>query len=124
MRKLLLRCTGPSQKPCATVSLPAAVTSVAFAPAAANATEGAATHASHLAVGLDDGGVQVWRVDQTGCGAGDGAAAVSASCVWQASRFDAHTAPVRRLCWRQRPGCAQLATCSEDHAVRVFEAVL
>jgi len=80
---------------------------------------------SHLAVGLEDGALQIWLVAQQADGsAADGAVKVSASCVWSASRFDAHAAPVRRLCWRQREGRVQLATCGEDHAVRIFEAVL
>ena len=107
--------------PCATLSMPAAATGVAFAPRAAGAGDDG-SRTSHLAVGLDDGGVQIWRVALPSSSAESSAAA--SECVWQASVFQAHAAAVRRLRWRMHGSGAQLATCSEDHAVKLFEVEL
>lgn len=112
--------SGPSQKPCATLSLSATVTSVAFAPVSSTASDGSATW--HLAAGTEDGLVQVWQIAETG-GEAAGFPPVATSCVWQASPFDAHAGAVRRLAWRRRTDCMQLATCSDDHAVKLFEVV-
>jgi WD40 repeat protein len=112
---------GPAHKPCVALSLPAAVTSVAFAPASSTATDGSVTW--HLAVGLEDGSVQLWRIAETG-GEAAGLPPVAASCVWQASRFHVHAGAVRRLAWRRRNGAMQLATCSEDHAIKLFNIAL
>lgn len=113
-------CAGPLQKPCATLSLPATVTSVAFAPVSSTASDGSGTW--HLACGTEDGLVQIWRIAETG-GEAAGLPPVATSCVWQASRFDAHAGAVRRLAWRRRSDRMQLATCSDDHAVKLFNVV-
>lgn len=67
--------------------------------------------------------MQLWRVAETG-GEAAGLPPVAASCVWEASRFNAHAGAVRRLAWRRGTNGMQLATCSEDHAVKLFEVVL
>lgn len=104
-----------------TLSLPAAVTSVAIAPASSVASDGSVTW--HLAVGLEDGSVQLWRVAETGAEAA-GLPSHAASSVWQAPKFNAHAGAVRRLAWRERQSSLQLASCSEDHAIRLFDVVL
>ncbi|GIL68204.1 hypothetical protein Vafri_21466 [Volvox africanus] len=101
-----------------------------------------------LAVGLENGSVQVWQLATT---VGDSEAAqgpsglLVASCLWTACDPWCHVAAVRRLRWRGAPGTAtavpegddsktagsatvgiegngmlQLASGSEDHSVRVF----
>ncbi|GLI63733.1 hypothetical protein VaNZ11_006797 [Volvox africanus] len=101
-----------------------------------------------LAVGLENGSVQVWHLVAT---VGDSVAAqgpsdmLVASCLWTACDPWRHVAAVRRLRWRGAPGTAtavpegdesktvgsatagvegdgmlQLASGSDDHSVRVF----
>ena len=112
---------GPAQKPCVVIKLPMAVTSVAFAPVSSTATDGSVTW--HLAAGMEDGRVELWRIAETG-GEAAGLPSHTASRLWQASQFHAHAGAVRRLAWRQRNVGVQLATCSEDHAVRLFDVAL
>ncbi|KAG2449340.1 hypothetical protein HYH02_005495 [Chlamydomonas schloesseri] len=122
---------------------PCAATAVAFAPtAAASSAAGSGSAMSyHLAVGLEDGSLQLWRLDP----AAAPAEGLTAACLWTAPAAWRHVAPVRRLAWRGAPGTgalgqegaaaaaeavvvaggggsgvAQLASCSEDHSVRVF----
>ena len=127
---------------------PCAATAVAFAPTAAvgsSAAGGAASY--HLAVGLEDGSLQLWQLDPAAATAVDGGGGLTATCLWAAPPAWRHVAPVRRLAWRGAPGtgaleegtaaalavggggvngggggggAAQLASGSEDHSVRVF----
>lgn len=117
---------------------PCAATAVAFAGAGA-APGGSGTAPRHLlAVGLESGHVQLWRVDVGPAGTGTGSAAtgVSASCVWASDDACRHAGTVNTLCWQEsqeaegegegeagREGVAprlRLASCSDDHSVRVF----
>ncbi len=98
------------------------VTAVAFGPALGGAGGG-----HLLAVGLEDGHVQVWEVAR--------AAGEQPSCrqLWGSSDWCRHAAAVKRLRWRSgtvgygRHGggnVLQLASAGEDHAVRVVEVGL
>ena len=43
---------------------------------------------------------------------------------WSADRFSRHAAAVRRLCWQKlQAGRCLLASCGDDHAVKVFSTV-
>lgn len=52
--------------------------------------------------------------------------------VWQAPLHQRHAAAVRKLCWRRdgddkgraAVGSLQLASCSDDHSLRVFSVLL
>lgn len=118
---------------------PAGVTFVALAPlhvcaALAGPAGGGEADEQHvLAVGLEDGQVEVWRVALP---AADGAAAHagSAACatrLWVSPPWQRHAGTVRRLRWAPAGAAwlcggagggvvAQLASCGDDHAVRVF----
>lgn len=112
------------EAPAASLSLPDSVRAVAFAPVCRPG------RLYHLAVGLEDGSLQLLRVWFSG-GCEDSAPPVAAEAapVWQSSPFMQHAAAVRRLCWRRREeseagarGSADylMASVGEDHAVRVF----
>ncbi|GLC36432.1 hypothetical protein PLESTM_000445900 [Pleodorina starrii] len=133
---------------------PCAATAVAFAPRKPTDTSGTGSGSSSasgtalgddrsyvLAVGLEDGSVQIWRLAAAAAEGGGGAGALVASCLWSAGEAWRHAAAVRRLRWRAAPGTAtavsegeaaaavaageggalQLASGSEDHSVRVFK---
>ena len=94
----------------------------------------------HLAAGLESGVVQLLRL------AAQEAAAPAASgqqplgltaheLVWQSPLHEQHAAAVRRCCWRredeegqsaegQGAGRYLLASCSDDHSLRVFSVRL
>ena len=130
---------GPAQAPIAVLPpFAAGVTAVAFTDIAVQRQSVA--HCL-LAVGLEIGEIQVWSVtlpaaispansQPPGCVAdGDAPAAKEDSAteaqvklVWQPKQHDRHTAAVKRLCWRTVADSQwQLASCSDDHAVRVFD---
>lgn len=78
----------------------------------------------HLAAGLEGGGLQLLRL--TGSAGGQ----LAAERVWEAPPYEQHAAAVRRLCWRRDEGSSgggerlQLASCSEDHSIRIFSVCL
>ncbi|KAI8476319.1 MAG: WD40 repeat-like protein [Monoraphidium minutum] len=128
---------GPSSAPlCALPPFPCPVTAVALAPAhacrAADGAEGAgagpsAGAARHVAaVGLEDGGLQLWAVDVAAGGGGSGG---GARLLWAARPGEGHAAAVRRAAWAPEAataaggggGAALLVSCGDDHSVRVFE---
>ncbi|KAI8476311.1 MAG: hypothetical protein J3K34DRAFT_273301 [Monoraphidium minutum] len=124
---------GPGSAPlCALPPFPCPVTAVALAPAhacrAAGAAEGAGEGAARhvAAVGLEDGGLQLWAVDVAAGGGGGGG---GARLLWAARPGEGHAAAVRRVAWGPEAaaaaggsgGGALLASCGEDHSVRVFE---
>lgn len=106
----------------------------------------------HLAAGLESGAVQLLSLAvecAAGAGAGGQLAVSSHQLVWQSSDFERHAAAVRRLCWRrddggdgeqeqeQEQGAALtpphqeqqqqrylLASCSDDHSLRVHSVRL
>jgi elongator complex protein 2 len=114
-------------------TFPAAVTAVAAAPRAQVMAAGGAGsgRAMVLAVGLEDGGVQVWHawLDEEGSD-------LQHRLLWRAGPGQRHAAAVRRLAWapvrggggggerrcRRRPYL--LASCGEDAAVRIYEVVV
>ena len=114
--------------PAAAIDCGDSVRSVQFAPACGPG----ATY--HLAAGLEGGEVQLLRLEAAPAGsAADGAgtggsqtqlAIARHKLVWRSPAWERHAAAVRRLCWRADeeagPGCCQLASVSDDHALRVF----
>lgn len=146
---------GPSSSPACTLPpFPCPVTAVALAPAHVRRAAAAPGRPDPYlcAVGLEDGGLQLWCVSPRQGEAGSRAAAGSSSgsvgggsgeaagssgsgeggearLLWVAEEGCAHAAAVRRIAWApQRAagacaggGGALVATCGEDHSVRVFE---
>jgi WD40 repeat protein len=94
-------------------SLSSPVTSVSFAPSA----EASVARTSYaLAVGLEDGNLQVWQVSGEG-------GSLRGNCSWRSDQFTRHAAAVKSICWRadgQGGAPMQIATCGNDHSVRVF----
>jgi WD40 repeat protein len=114
---------GPGQKPLATLpAFGAAVNAVALAaaPAPAGSVSAGAAAALLLAVGQEDGCIEVWRLQQQQLrDAGGGA---TAERLWGSGAEQRHAAAVRRLAWQgsmQPDGALLLASCSDDHSVRV-----
>ena len=95
-----------------------------------------------LGIGLETGSVQVWSFSlapshrslesqvsnrvESHIGEDDVGLLVSdVRLHWVPSQYDRHTAAVRRLCWRTVGAqLLQLASCSDDHAVRVWDLTL
>ncbi len=113
----------PPLAPLGGLALGEPVRAVAFAPTPLAATAGAAAYLA--AVGLEGGAVVLLRVERAG-------GAATATEVWRAPAWERHAAAVRRVRWRPAPadageaaergaeGGALLATCGDDHAVRLF----
>ncbi len=109
---------GPDEQP--TCTLPAfsgPVTAVAAAPVA-----GPTGSSYVLAVGLEDGGLEVWGVDLP---------SGSSQRLWEAPDAHRHAAAVQRLRWAPigsdaagaagaDAGVLLLGSCSDDHSVRLF----
>lgn len=105
--------------PLATLPLGDSVRSVAFAPLAlppAAAGRGARFLA---AAGLEGGAVLILSMEYSSAGEG-----VECVEVWRSGPHQQHAAAVRRLCWRVQGSGGerqlQLASCGDDHAVRIF----
>lgn len=117
-----------SERPAAVLPQPCAVHSLAFAPMAPG--DGAGDYL--LATGLEDGNVNLWRIT-AGDAATAAAAAPAAQVAWRTDDFMRHAATVNSVCWRvvegDEPGSLppggrarlQLASCGDDHSVRVFD---
>ena len=111
--------TGPTAKPVA--ALPAfagGVTAVAFA----NRPNSTASKSSTLpgsvclAVGLEDGLLEIWSFDST---------TQAVTQLWRAADDIRHCAAVRRLAWRPcKDNPMQLASCSNDHCVKLLDVQL
>eukprot|EP00775_Hariotina_reticulata_P008436 gene8436-8618_t len=142
----------PGARPTITLPpFPAGVTAVALAPAHVTSALRAASSADDscgaeladvgglhlLAVGLEDGQVQVWSVclrDKSITQEGGGEGECKAQQLWASKQWEQHAATVRRLRWAPAgvdwlcgraggahiDGCPQLASCGEDHSVRLF----
>lgn len=89
--------------------------------------------AYHLAAGLEGGAVQLLALSgPDSAGQAGQVAELQHRVVWQAPLHERHAAAVRRLCWRRdgkAKGCAasarfQLASCSDDHSLRIFSVSL
>lgn len=133
----------PAQKPAATLpAFPFGVTAVALAPQHVSSAGAAAGSGSSpesglhlLAVGLEDGQVQVWSVEAThgsvdggnSCGLG-----FTVKQLWVSAAWCQHATVVRRLRWAPAGTdwlCGGghgvcLASCGEDSSVRVFSVEL
>lgn len=155
--------TQQQQRPIAVLPpFPAGITAVALSPchvsAAAGAAGGdaaqqgsaaagsaAAEQVHLLAVGMEDGCVQVWRLlmqvtaavptapAAVGEAGGQGVPQVVCERLWGSEVWQQHAAAVRRLRWA--PACVSwlcdggdgsiaLASCGEDNSVRVFDVRL
>jgi len=122
---------------------PSAVTAVAFAPmlpqpsdtqlfpSVEDLASSNPSAAMTLAVGLEDGTLELWQCSTPFAAAADAAAAASAVSAPQWKRLYAfhstvcHNGRIKRLCWRWRKQAGaeaelELATCGEDHSVRIF----
>ena len=98
-----------------------AVCSLAFAPLAK--VDGGGRRRYMLAIGLEDGNLQIWYSDPNDPPAG----AASWGLAWGTCDFTRHSASVSSLCWRVDAAtedgtgsCFQVATAGRDHSVRVF----
>lgn len=142
----------PQQKPIAVLPpFPAGITAVALSPqhvsaaAAAGQPSGPAGVVHLLAVGTEDGQVQVWRLQVPGSSPGghnvwseeqqgkvQQQQQVVCERLWCSEVWQQHAAAVRRLRWA--PGCVAqlcgegstvaLASCGEDHSVRLYDLQL
>jgi WD40 repeat protein len=146
------------QKPLAVLPpFPAGVTAVALSPqhvsvaaaAAAGIGQRGAQEVHLLAVGCEDGQVQVWQLQLQQCvaeGAGGGVQGADGPCgaaagqqvevqqLWCSEPWQQHVGAVRRLRWA--PACVPsmcggvggggvvLASCGEDNSVRLFDIAL
>ena len=139
---------GLSEKPVMSLRFTAAVTAVAFAPPCVGLEEDLTLQRDdHLAVGLESGEVQILSVEAGLSPADVGSSAAeptalaaqdqptippspSSRCwahqlLWQAPAHARHTGAIRRLRWRTvGPGHWQLASCSDDHAVRTYDILI
>lgn len=89
-----------------------------------------------LAVGLESGVLQLWRVTGTDASGDGGTTSLSLDVrlVMQFQEQLCHVAAVHRLCWREteeegeeeeeEEAGLQLASCGADHAVRIFNVRL
>jgi len=115
------------------VTFESAVTAVAFAPATRPAPDGRRSYT--LAVGLENGHVHIWSISRSDSAPSQ----IAYSKVWQTDRFTRHVATVRSIRWRtedqdqqhlqaheeaRRPGAYEVATCSNDHSVCVFQVTM
>jgi hypothetical protein len=96
------------------------VRSVQFAPACLTGTS------YHLAAGLESGALQLLHLSRADASSGGGSS-WQQQVLWEAPLAERHAAAVRRLCWRRDDGSDnagqgkfQLASCSDDHSLRVF----
>ena len=109
-------CAGAGRKALASLPiLPSAVTALAMA-------QGDHPDCHLLAVGLETGVISLWSVP---------AATISMTCLWQAPVHLQHGAAVRRLAFQEldqqtdgETRTLHLASCSDDHTVRVFSVSL
>ena len=109
-------CAGAGGKALASLpTFPSAVTALAMA-------QGDHPECHLLAVGLETGVISLWSVP---------AATTTMTCLWQAPMHLQHGAAVRRLAFQALDQQADsdtrtlhLASCSDDHTVRVFSVRL
>lgn len=82
-----------------------------------------------LAVGMENGLIDLWSLSSARKPGDGNAAELSAACIAKFDPFMCHVSPVHRLAWRQsmkKEDCSslQLASCGADHTVRVFNVDL
>ena len=134
MTSCLMGAGGPLKAIASLPSFSSSVQAVAFSPHVAESSQNSQRH--WLAVGLEDGGIQILALDLSKASTGLGLQVVAQDLCWQAPKFMAHCAPVQSLCWRvctssERTGTEaakdiqmQLASGGADHAVRVFQITI
>jgi elongator complex protein 2 len=64
-----------------------------------------------LACGSEHGNLSLWSIDQAGS---------STACIHVVSDKFSHGSTISRIQWKQSSSGHQLATCGEDHTVRIF----
>ena len=128
-----------SERPAATLpTFQSAVCSLAFASLLTGLASRAAVNRRYiLAIGLEDGNLQLWSSGGTqpldDPSEGDQIAPIM-SLSWSSNDFTRHSAAISSLCWRvkvapphgaQSAGGAvlQVATAGRDHSVRVFSVL-
>ena len=88
-----------------------------------------ASNAGILAVGMDNGLIELWSVSGGRASAGSStpdSSPLSAACMLQFDPLLCHVSTVHRLRWRQQDSSdekstLELASCGADHCVRVFD---
>jgi len=88
-----------------------------------------ASNAGILAVGMDNGLIELWSVSGGRASAGSStpdSSPLSAACMLQFDPLLCHVSTVHRLRWRQpdssdEKSALELASCGADHCVRVFD---
>lgn len=81
-----------------------------------------------LAVGLEDGGLQLFSISM-GTNGGGKLEMGEQKCAWQSPPHLSHSGPIKRLCWREVDGgggCSErlLASAGDDQAVHVLRVSL
>lgn len=96
---------------------PSSVQSLAFSPSTTCLKEG-----EHLlAVGLEDGAIEILKLNLSGQAGGK---EVDVQVAWRAPVHQEHSGAVRRLSWQDKQhedGHLLLGSCSDDHAVHVYQ---
>ncbi|CAD7699915.1 unnamed protein product [Ostreobium quekettii] len=114
---------GPLDRPIHSLPpMDCSVTSVAFAPQSRVHSDSVGNGSTHgrqsniLAVGLQDGSIQVWELTME-------ATSMRSRQLWRSCRSNQHSDSVKRLRWTAaaNQGGLYLASCSADHSLRVFE---
>jgi elongator complex protein 2 len=86
-----------------------------------------ASNAGVLAVGMDNGLIELWSVSGGRASAGSTPdSPLSVACVLRFDPVMCHVSTVHRLRWRNpsstdEESALELASCGADHTVRVFE---
>nr|CAB3481309.1 unnamed protein product [Digitaria exilis] len=87
-----------------------------------------ASNAGILAVGMDNGLIELWSVSGGRASAGDtsDSSPLIAACMLQFDPLMCHVSTVHRLRWREpdssdEKSALELASCGADHCVRVFD---
>ena len=91
-----------------TLEFSSAVTAVAFAPSKAS------TSPVLLAIGFENGEIEIWKCTDA-----------SWSMYYKLPVESSHAATVRKICWRisQDSSNFEIASCSDDHSVRIHDVV-
>uniref|UniRef100_A0A0A9H122 Nucleotide binding protein, putative n=1 Tax=Arundo donax TaxID=35708 RepID=A0A0A9H122_ARUDO len=87
-----------------------------------------ASNSGILAVGVDNGLIELWSVSGGRVSAGSylDSSPLTAACMLQFDPLLCHVSTVHRLRWRKsdssnEKSAPELASCGADHCVRVFE---
>ncbi|KAL6646091.1 hypothetical protein ACP70R_017699 [Stipagrostis hirtigluma subsp. patula] len=86
-----------------------------------------ASNAGILAIGMDNGMIELWSISggRASAGSTPDSSPLRAACMLQFDPLLCHVSTVHRLRWRESDSsdesAPQLASCGADHCVRVFE---